>query len=144
MSLEMQWYNLNNKISENFRWREALYCNQWGVHVFPTKEQRSNIIYIASRLELIREVFKLPIHITSWLRPSAYNTLIGGSRASAHIFGKAVDFIVVGKPSHEIRSYLFDNGYLEKFNIRMERLPYESNWIHIDSNPVGKERYFLP
>jgi len=131
--------------AKNFRWIEALRLREWGWCAYPTDEQKENIIYLAKRLQAIRDLFKRPIYIRSWLRPDEYNKSIGGAELSAHREGKAVDFTVEGyediggadSARSQLESRLFDLG------LRMERSPGAS-WIHIDTREPGINRYFSP
>lgn len=131
-----------------FRWREALWCPRWGVYVFPTPEQKQNIIKTAKVMDAIRNRLGKPIVVTSWLRPNKYNEWsfpygVGGAKNSAHCEGKACDFQVVTMNCDEVRLLLLP--LLPHLGIRMERLD-GSNWVHIDIRNPGPEgnRYFYP
>jgi len=125
-----------------FRWKEVLFLPQWGIHCFPTDIQYLNLIRITQKLDTIRKYLNQPIHVTSGLRPSKYNELIGGARHSAHKLGQALDFQVRKIKCDRVRELLEPN--LDDWNIRMEKKP-GSNWIHIDSREPGQSgRYFIP
>lgn len=126
----------------NFYWKDALWLSKWQIHCFPTENQEQEIIKIAFKLQQIRDYFGLPINITSWLRPKPYNTLIGGSQDSAHIYGMAIDFVVEGLSADDVRSNLLSR--LDDFKIRMEDKP-GSSWCHIDHKEAIKgKRFFKP
>lgn len=128
--------------SDHFSWGEVLLCRQWGVHVFPTKIQHENLLKVVAKAELIRDALGLPMVVTSGLRPRVYNRLIGGAKYSAHIEGKALDFVVEGMHADMVRASL--EPLLSELGIRMEKLP-GANWIHIDiKTPGGRGRYFDP
>ena len=59
----------------------------------PTPEVVANLKRLASMLEKVRELLKKPIHISSGYRSPALNARIGGSTKSAHMDGRAADFI---------------------------------------------------
>lgn len=128
---------------ENFYWSEALWQRDWDVFVFPTPLQRLNIVSMANIAERIREdLGNKAMIITSWLRIQAYNEAIGGARDSAHLYGQAIDFVVPGMKADDVREALLPR--LEKYDLRMEKLP-GSNWVHIDTRPLtGDRRYFIP
>lgn len=66
------------------------------------------------RLEMLRRHFGKPVHITSGLRCRTYNsTLVGSSKTSAHIVGRAVDVYISGvKPEQIVRYWKSRNfGY---------------------------------
>lgn len=144
----MSWITLNlgDKIPgcEHFRWTEVLWLPQWGVHVFPRENERDNLIKIAQKAELVREIAGCPLRVTSGLRPAAYNKQIGGAALSFHTKGLALDLVPRGDVSgYELREVLVD--HLEELGLRMERLPKHAPWVHIDLGPVGRTgRYFYP
>lgn len=127
--------------AKNFYWSEALWLPQWDVHVCPSKAEYENIIRTAGKLELIRSEIKKPMHVTSWIRPAEYNSLVKGAAQSQHVYGLACDFVVVGMKADDVRKVL--ESRLEEFKIRMENKPGAS-WIHIDLGEVKHHRYFKP
>lgn len=83
-------------------------------------------------LEPIRAKYKQPFSPSSWYRCPLLNTLLKGSRNSAHIKGYAVDFEVPGITNFEVARWLsqnleFDNLILEFY----DGLNAHSGWIHI-------------
>lgn len=137
---------LNQKIPncQHFRWKEALWLNEWGIYVFPESlTVKKNIIETAQALQNIRDILGKPVHVTSWYRPEKYNKHIGGAKTSYHMQGLAVDFIVKGIKADAVREILLE--YLTRLDIRMEDLDGAS-WVHIDLGKVGKsgKRFFKP
>lgn len=126
--------------SKYFRWKEFLWCPQWKVYVFPTDRQYLNILKFAPKLDKVREFMGVAMISTSGLRPGLYNELIGGSKGSAHLRGRAWDGVFESIPSKEARIMLVPK--LEEFGLRMENL--ETPHVHLDDSPVGKDRYFIP
>lgn len=126
-----------------FRWREALWCPQWGVCVFPNETQYENIVKSAKWfMDPIRNRLGKPIAVTSWLRPPVYNELIKGAKSSAHIDGTAIDFQVVGMELNIARDVI--RPELVRLNIRMEKDDGKPR-IHLDSRTPGPEgREFSP
>jgi len=135
--------NLDEKITEHFKWREFLYCSQWGVCVFPISVlQKQNIIDTCEVLENIRSILNSPLKVTSGLRPNVYNKLIGGAVESYHTQGLAVDFIPTKVSVHKARIAL--NEFLPDLKCRMENNG-KGGWIHIDTGKVGPSgRFFRP
>lgn len=131
--------------SEFFIWGEALWCRNWQSHVIPSAEVERHIMETARRMDLIRNFFGVPLRVTSWLRPPAYNVLVRGAERSRHLTGQACDFIVYDVSADVARARLLP--HLGDFNIRMENLP-GSDWIHIDTacteNMPPALRYFKP
>lgn len=79
-------------ITAHFRWHEFA-CTD-GTEV-PDK-YRKNIIDLAIELEHIRAIWKRPMTVLSGYRTKAWNTKVGGVKASQHMLGKAADIIVAG------------------------------------------------
>jgi uncharacterized protein YcbK (DUF882 family) len=132
--------------SKYFKWKDALWLNQWEVCAIPkTDSIYLNIIEVCTKMDKIREIIQAPIVITSWYRPIRYNEFIRGAKSSAHILGKAVDFQVQNQTADDVRHALYFSMIL--LDIRMENLP-KSNWVHIDTKvdgPMGlQERFFSP
>ena len=135
---------LEGNITENFKWKEALFLYHWNIHVFPTPEEIGNILKTAEKLEKVRRLLgNRPIKVNSWLRPVRYNAHIGGANKSAHIEGLAVDFKIEGVHSNVLRGQL--KNHLDELGIRMEKLGPFDNWVHIDLKEPGPSgRYFNP
>lgn len=136
---------------EHFLWREALYLPKWGIEADPTEEQRNNIMDLAHRMELVREILGVPLRTTSWLRPVVpgrgdYNALIGGAPRSGHKTGQAHDFIPIGILCDEAMERLAPA--LPYLGLRAENNGESKGrpWIHVDTLPVlpGGSRIFNP
>lgn len=93
--------------STHFTWHEALWLDSIKSYAVPTTEQETEIIQLARILDRVRDLFKQPIHVNSWLRPSEYNKkIVQGAVFSRHISGSAVDFTVQGLNADYVRSQL--------------------------------------
>lgn len=82
------------KITKNFHLSEFK-CNDGTDvpdHLIP------NVVKLASNLQVLRDVVKAPINITSSYRHEAYNSAIGGVKNSQHVTAKAADIQVEGYP----------------------------------------------
>lgn len=75
---------------QHFYWREVCKPNQ----PLPTNQETlKRIVDLAGYLELVRvRLGGKPLYITSWYRDPDYNRRVGGSTASRHLYGDAVDF----------------------------------------------------
>ena len=74
---------------------------------------------LAEVLDAIREHFGVPVKVTSGTRCSEYNSYIGGTLTSQHLFGKAADIQVEGvKPAvvADFAETLLDEGGLGRYN----------------------------
>lgn len=158
----MNWMNPEDHITDHFQVKEALFLPRWGLLHNPTPTERTNIILTANAMEQVRALFGRPIKIHCWIRPlhadtshpanakakarqfdgGDYNALVKGAAGSQHIYGKAVDFHVIGMKVSEATRIILP--HLERIGIRMEK--HDGLWIHIDTKPVREDnnRYFVP
>jgi hypothetical protein len=139
--MTVNWKDATCKISKYFCVRDACWLPSWKKLHNPTPSEAANILEMAAKLDLVRELLKKPIKIHSWIRPRLYNLLIGGALNSSHILGKAVDFSC-GEDCDLTRQKLLP--HLPDLKLRMENLP-ESNWVHLGNDWVkGKSYFFKP
>ncbi len=57
---------------------------------------------LVSKLQLLRDKFKMPINITSGYRCERHNKAVGGSKRSQHLKGRAVDIDVSHYSAHDL------------------------------------------
>jgi hypothetical protein len=98
-----------------------------GLDNTPPPDVVANLLRLAKMLEKVRALLKKPIHISSGYRSPALNARIGGSPKSAHLDGRAADFIC---PE-------FGTPYVVAKKIAAARLGYDQmiheygRWVHI-------------
>ena len=81
-------------------------------------------------LEPIRQEANSPVIITSGYRCTRLNELIGGSETSAHRFGRAADFVVIGQTPYETCTMI------DEMNLHYDQLIHEfGRWVHIGIGP---------
>lgn len=69
-----------------------------------------------------------PMIVSSGYRPLWLNSMVHGSANSAHIFGRAADFEVIGLSNYEIASFIARR--IQQFPI--DQLIYEfGDWVHV-------------
>ena len=156
-STEIDWSNPKEKISKYFNVREATFLPSWNAFHIPSEEEKKEIVKLAKKMDIIRELVGKAIVVHVWIRPKVanipnhkrdkqdYNLFIGStSKKSAHIFGKAVDFHVSGQVSKNQNANMRKKikPLLKELDIRMENI--DGKWIHLDTNPVGYKRFFKP
>jgi peptidoglycan hydrolase-like protein with peptidoglycan-binding domain len=103
--------NFKNTIpGSSFTWSDALWLPRWGRHAKPSDVTNtdmatiiSNIQRQAAALQKVESHLGKSISVTSWLRPPAYNRLIGGASNSSHMRGLATDFNVSGMSAEQVR-----------------------------------------
>jgi len=98
-----------------------------GIDNAPPPEVVANLLRLARLLEKVRVVLKKPMRITSGFRCPELNARIGGSKTSAHLDGRAADFICPA----------FGTPYAVAKKIAAARLGYDQmiheygRWVHI-------------
>lgn len=86
----------------------------------------------AQILEPARTILGCPLHINSGFRSWTVNTIVGGSPKSAHMDGRAADFVPIGLPLRQA----FDT--LRAGLQGWDQLLIEVNaWLHISIPPAG-------
>ena len=91
--------------------------------MFPSHDPDAELIKV---LESVRRHFNEPIHITSGARCEDYNQVIGGSKNSQHLQGKAADFIVNGVSATDVQSFL-EHKHPDTYGIGKA-----TNFTHLD------------
>lgn len=84
----------------------------------------------AEHMEGVRALLGQPIHVNSGYRCLVLNQAVGGSIASAHMTGHAVDFICpgFGAPLEVCRK-------LQAAGIAFDQVIQEGTWVHISFDP---------
>jgi zinc D-Ala-D-Ala carboxypeptidase len=124
------------QLSEHFTLAELTFSQvaaRTGFDNTPNTGQLSNLIELCEKLlEPGRMLLGVPWHIDSGFRGPLVNEVIGGAVMSAHLDGRAVDFIPIGMP-------LLDAfGKLMHSTLPYDQLIFECNaWIHIAIAPEG-------
>ena len=82
----------------------------------------------AQKLEEVRALLGVPMHINSWFRCPQLNTAVGSSSTSQHPLGEAIDFIApqFGEPLEICRAII-----AAKDRIQFDQLILEHTWVHI-------------
>lgn len=125
-------------LSTHFSYDELTFSEvalRQGIGNTPTSEAIVNLTAVAEwLLEPIRSLLNVPLHINSGYRSPAVNRLVGGAADSAHLQGRAADFVPIGfgrKDAFEL--------------IRLSKLPFDqvifecAAWIHVSIAPEGSE-----
>jgi hypothetical protein len=98
-----------------------------GIDNTPSREVTANLLRLAKLLEKVRALLTNPIHISSGFRCPELNARIGGAKTSAHLEGRAADFICPA----------FGTPYVVAKKIAGTRLGYDQmiheygRWVHI-------------
>lgn len=129
------------RISEHFILEEftrSQVAARFGIDNTPSPEIITNLIYNASQMELVRNLFGLPIHVSSGYRCKKLNQKIGGSNTSDHMEGLATDFTIpaFGSP-YSVALKIAGS------DIPFDQLIYEYDWVHIGFRRAGQRRQIL-
>lgn len=122
------------KISKYFTERETTVSamgERLKIKNIPSRDEKDNILYTASRMDLIREYLGIPLIVLSWFRCKELNTAVKGSKTSAHRFGMAVDVYSTKISSKDIYNKLIEAQAKEI--IQFDQLIYypKQNFVHI-------------
>jgi len=74
------------------------------------------------------------VYVTSGYRSFSVNSMVGGSLNSAHMDGRAADFVVPGMEIHEYSGIV----RLACESLPVGKLIYEfGEWLHVQIEPLG-------
>lgn len=115
------------KLSEHFTLEEMSITQVRGIDNTPPPFVMVALRETAKSLELVRKaVGDKPIIITSGYRSSGVNKAVGGSSNSAHMLGRAVDFICPGFGTpREIAQAIVESP------LQFDQLIEEGTWVHL-------------
>ena len=106
-----------------------------GIDNTPDKKILANLEILADKLEELRTLFGTKIVVLSGYRCEKLNTLIGGSKKSAHMQGLAADIICPGWHTPEQMQAL-----LRKSGIKVDQCIEEGTWLHVSfASPLRNE-----
>lgn len=117
-------------LSNHFSLEEMIATQHRGIDNEPPSRIVEVLRDTAERMEAVRELLGQPIHVNSGFRSAALNAAVGGARTSAHMTGRACDFICpgFGSPLKVCRA-------VEASDITFDQLIYEGTWCHISFDP---------
>lgn len=104
----INWQKSNEKVSKFFTVAEVTQGDRRRIPISGSDVEK-NILFLARKLDQIRDAWGFPIGVTSWYRPPSVNYEVGGVANSQHITGGAAD----------IYTYVGDEFEFEKFVDRM-------------------------
>jgi len=117
------------QLSKNFSLEEFVHSEtaaRRGLDNTPDAEIIEVIKGTAQSMEEVRALLACPITILSGYRSIKVNSAVGGSAASQHCLGEAVDFVApqFGTPQEVCRAILDST-------VQFDQLIYEGTWSHI-------------
>lgn len=104
---------VKNQITKNFTLREferSAYAKRHGIdnHI-PNLAIYNNAFYLIEQVQKLRDIIGKPVIITSGYRCTLLNKRIGGSLASQHQVGEAVDIVIPGMTNNQVIKVIKDN-----------------------------------
>ena len=98
-----------------------------GIDMTPSPRVIDNLERLAQQfLQPIRDEANSPVIISSGYRPELLNTMIGGSKTSAHRFGRAADFRVIGLSPYDTCQLILS------LELHYDQLIHEfGRWVHL-------------
>ena len=103
--LSIDWKNPLQKISKHFSVGEVTKNDPQRIPIAGSDIEK-NILALARELDKIRQDWDSAIIVTSWYRPPAVNKTVGGTSASQHIYGRAVDIKPANNDLTRFQSWL--------------------------------------
>lgn len=129
--------DLSQRLSDHFALREMIVTAHRTVDNTPTPEVIAELMLVCNRLlEPVRQQFG-PLWVTSGYRCGELNTLIGGSKTSAHVFGCAADFVPVraGVTTTEIVEWIVASDL--PFDQVIDEHSSTADWVHLAHQRPG-------
>lgn len=135
------------KISKHISYKEATRSNtaiRKGINNTPDGDQLIAMKLVAEKVfEPMREHFGKPIRINSFLRVSALNVAVGGSKSSQHCKGEAIDMDGLnGLTNKEIFDYIKNNLDFDQL-IWEYGTDKEPDWVHVSYSANGNRKQIL-
>jgi len=96
----------------------------------PSPHILANVTKTAEAMEEVRDLFGVPIRVSSGYRSPAVNQAVGGTGKSAHCFGWAVDFNIPDLRPYDVCRKIAASGVV------FDQLIHEYGaWTHISFEP---------
>lgn len=134
------------QLSEHFSLSE-LTITETGLENSPIGDELESLYRLAEVLEQVRFELGHPVIISSGYRSPAVNSIVGGSKSSAHLKGLAADFTCPGFGTpKEICIALIDA------QIRFDQIILEykdgthnkgGDWVHLGLKPEGSRQMVM-
>ena len=123
--------------AKHFKWRETFRTDHRALlekNAEYALKWQSNVIEHAKLMDMVRDALGCPVHVNSWVRCPALNTVVRGSQNSDHTPDNdrigATDFTCpqYGAP-YDVARALTDTA----LGLPFRQLIYEHTWVHISS-----------
>lgn len=111
---------------------------------FPlTSELLANLETLLAAVNQLRNIYGIPMIVSSGYRPGHYNKDAGGASKSAHLTCEAVDF---HDQDRKLTNYCLGHlDLLEQCGLYMESPTSATTWLHVQTRmPKSGNRVFRP
>ncbi len=129
----------------NFTLSELIHsdtADKYNLNNMPDIKSLDNLLcLIIECLQPVRDVFGMPMIISSGFRTKRINELVGGSENSEHKTGCAADFIIRGLTPAQIVERIRKTNI--PFNQLIEEHGKNAVWVHISYQKKGNKREVL-
>jgi zinc D-Ala-D-Ala carboxypeptidase len=127
-------------LSPHFTLEELVFSQsalRLGIMNEPDEAQVVNLRRLCEELlEPARDLLEVPLHINSGYRSPNLNAHIGGANNSAHMDGRAADFVTITKPGPAALRGIFE--VLRSSTLPFDQLILECDaWIHMSVPLLG-------
>lgn len=130
------------QLSKSFSLQEATVSQtaaREGIDNTPSQSILQNMIFAATKLQLVRDYLDEPLRVTSWYRCPELNKAVGGAADSAHMYGYAIDCHVDSTSPYLLCLKVYE--FLRKSGIPFDQMIHEfGTWMHISFDPKGREQ----
>ena len=126
------------RLSPHFTLRELTH-SEWAARHGVDNTPPSSAVHTLERLanevlEPLRTAIGAPLFITSGYRSLQVNAMVGGALRSAHLDGRAADFVPIGVPLEEAAR----RARAACASLPVGKLILEfGRWIHVQVEPLG-------
>ena len=142
--MAIDWSDPNTNVTEHFTVYDALQLHQWRrLASLSDGVDYGAIEKLCQKMEEVRAFLGVPIMVHCMFRSPAYNKLIGAIPNDVHASSLACDFDCnEHMTTDEVKVKLMP--VLEQMGLRMEDNGAGASWVHLDTHPVGHNRFFKP
>ena len=136
---------MNKKVTEHISYNEVIYSETAKRHFLPNEPNERQLAIIKTMLisvfEPLREWTNEPIKVNSIFRSRRVNSLVNGSKTSAHMVMNNtcaidIDDVYGTKSNYEMGMWIMKNLKYDKLIFEDVNFIGQPSWIHISYNTI--------